>query len=293
MSTLNEQIEKVIKGQGSKASKVEVLVKLGLRPLDIARLFDIYGTTPAKLFAYTFGVEIECNVRRELVARTFGQHNVLYQYEGYNHVDHVDNVYKFVHDGSVTGSDAIECVSPVLTGNDKGFDSLKSCIAALNEANVSVNSSCGLHVHVGCKNMSDKHYINVFKNYQSLERIIDTFMQSDRRGDNAYYARSIRRYNYDRCTTKADVNSMMTGRYFKVNPESWDRHHTVEFRQHGGSHNYEKISMWVKFLGKLVEYSKDNLVGQVNSIDEIPFIDNDMKAFFNRRKAEFDARYNR
>ena len=37
-----------------------------------------------------------------------------------------------------------------------------------------------------------------------------------------------------------------------------DAHKTIEFRQHQGSTNFTKISHWVKFLGKLVEWSRSN-----------------------------------
>jgi hypothetical protein len=49
-------------------------------------------------------------------------------------------------------------------------------------------------------------------------------------------------------------------RYYKINPISYARHKTCEFRQHGGTVEYEKISMWIRFLNNLIDFSKENAV---------------------------------
>lgn len=73
-------------------------------------------------------------------------------------------------------------------------------------------------------------------------------------------------------------------RYYKINVCSWRRHNTIEFRQHSGSTNYEKIQMWAKFCLKLVAWSADNrLTADVRSIDEIPFLTNAEKSWFKQR----------
>ena len=73
-------------------------------------------------------------------------------------------------------------------------------------------------------------------------------------------------------------------RYHKVNAESYERHKTVEFRQHQGSTDFDKIKNWVSFCIKLVEWSKNNrLEESVSTIDEIPFLNNTEKRFFKKR----------
>ena len=75
-------------------------------------------------------------------------------------------------------------------------------------------------------------------------------------------------------------------RYFKVNPISYDRHKTIEFRQHSGTTDYEKISNWILFLAKLVEFSYKKEITECNSIEEIPFLKESEKQYFiNRRSA--------
>ena len=91
--------------------------------------------------------------------------------------------------------------------------------------------------------------------------------------------------NFTWCTTKSDIFDAMNGnRYFKVNACSYARHQTIEFRQHQGSTDFEKISNWVNFCAKLVAWSKKNVLNsEVNSIDDIPFLTAKEKSFFKSR----------
>ena len=77
---------------------------------------------------------------------------------------------------------------------------------------------------------------------------------------------------------------MNGNRYFKVNACSYSRHRTIEFRQHQGSTDFEKISNWVNFCAKLVAWSKKNVLSsEASSIDEIPFLTAKEKSFFKSR----------
>ena len=65
---------------------------------------------------------------------------------------------------------------------------------------------------------------------------------------------------------------------------SINRHGTIEFRQHQGTTDFEKISNWVRFCAKLVQWSKENVLSNdALSIDNIPFITESEKAFFKSR----------
>ena len=64
-------------------------------------------------------------------------------------------------------------------------------------------------------------------------------------------------------------------------------HQTIEFRQHQGTTDFKKISMWAKFCIKLVEWSLNNrLECKINKIEDIPFLNKTEKAYFARRANE-------
>lgn len=283
MKSLNEEIQDIKTGKGSKTSKKEALIKLGLRKHEIDIILSDLPKQVTERFKFTFGVEIECLVASSLMRECATRNAMPFQYEGYNHTDN-NHYYKFVSDSSIRGENPIECVSPVLTGK-VGIKSLENCCKALNEANAQVNVSTGLHVHIGAQNLSDEAYVNVFKNYQKLESVIDTFMARSRRENNSQWCRSLQGKDFSFCTSKNDVYDVMSGnRYYKVNACSYSRHRTIEFRQHQGSTDFEKISNWVNFCAKLVAWSKKNVLQtEVTSIDEIPFLTVKEKSFFKQR----------
>ena len=283
MRTLSEEIQDIKNGKGSKTMKKEALIKLGLRKHEIDIVLADLPKQVRESFKFTFGVEIECLVSANVMRECAERNNMPFQYEAYNHTDN-NRYYKFVSDSSIRGENPIECVSPVLTGRD-GMKSLENCCKALNEANAQVNVSTGLHVHIGAQNLSDEAYVNVFKNYQKLEKVIDTFMARSRRENNSQWCRSLKGKDFSFCTSKNDVYDVMSGdRYYKVNACSYSRHRTIEFRQHQGSTDFEKISNWVNFCAKLVAWSKKNVLQtEVTSIDEIPFLTVKEKSFFKQR----------
>lgn len=283
MRTLSEEIQDIKNGKGSKTMKKEALIKLGLRKHEIDIVLADLPKQVRESFKFTFGVEIECLVASSVMRECATRNAMPFQYEGYNHTDN-NHYYKFVSDSSIRGENPIECVSPVLTGK-VGMKSLENCCKALNEANAQVNVSTGLHVHIGAQNLSDEAYVNVFKNYQKLERVIDTFMACSRRANNSQWCMTIQGLDYSNCITKYSVrNVMRNNRYYKINACSYDRHKTIEFRQHQGSTDFEKISNWVNFCAKLVAWSRKNvLANEVTSIDEIPFLTVKEKSFFKNR----------
>lgn len=278
--SLSEQVAEVRESMMSKDAKCKALIKLGFTPYEV----EFVLRDSQSKFGFTFGVEIECLMMRTRFVERARQNGMQYEYQGYSHTDN-RSFYKFVSDSSIHGDNPIECVSPILDGNDNGFESLKNCCKTLNEADAKVNRSTGLHVHIGVSGMTDKWFVNIFKNYQKLEQTIDTFMAPSRRRDNNGFCKSLVGFDFNfGCNTIADIQRRLNSRYFKVNPMSINRHGTIEFRQHQGSTDFEKISNWVRFCAKLVEWSAKNVLNyEVSSIDAIPFITESEKAFFKSR----------
>lgn len=298
MKTFFEQTQEIVKSNNSVASKKCALIKLGLREIDVNNLLYTYAReereqarakriAEAIVNSLTFGVEIECyNAASSIIRERATANNLNIAYESYNHRDG-HNYFKFTRDASIQGEMPIECVSPVLKGKI-GFADLKNCCKTLNEAGVKVNRSTGLHVHVGGIQTATQ-YINVFKNYKALESVIDTFMAESRRGDNSRWCCTLRNHNFGYCQSIDDVRRELNyDRYHRVNAESWSRHRTIEFRQHAGTTNFEKIQMWVSFCIKLVVWSAENVITEtINTIQDIPFLNDKEKAFLQKRANEF------
>ena len=283
----------------AKAKKVEALVKIGL-PLNDARIcVDLYAPSAEKKARFTFGVELECSVPYNQIC---SENANMFKYAGYTHQNE-RKMFKFVTDTSVNaGDDNIECVSPVLGGNKTGYATLRKACKILSDKNAKVNSSCGYHVHIGAANLTEEQYVNVFINYQKCEKVIDTFMQKDRRASNAYYCRSLKGLDFSHCRTREDVQMVFghgtinswrgSARYYKVNAMAYVGHKTIEFRHHGGTTNAEKVENWVKFCMALVEWSmKHRMTEEARSIEDLAFLSEDLKTYCKARKAHFDAKY--
>lgn len=289
--SLNETINDVMNSKASRSAKRNELIKLGLHAGDIQYIFSQYNVTVERTGKFdfsklTFGVEIECyNFLRNTLIEAGTQNGLQVHSESYNHTDN-SHYFKIVSDGSLTGENSNEVVSPVLKGKS-GLSSLEKLCKALEAVDARVNKSCGLHVHIGAASMSDEHYVRIARNYQKLEAAIDSFMPISRRANNNGYCMSLANVNLTNCRTKLDIRKALGyDRYYKFNAEAYGRHKTVEFRQHSGTTSYDKISHWVMFLAKLVEYSyKNELTGNVATIEEIPFLTDSEKQYFITRRA--------
>lgn len=252
-----------------------------------------------KVGELTFGVEIEClllpntDINAKFTEAGVINHNSIGHY---NHTDS-ETSYKVMTDASVCGSgyDNREIVSPIL----RNFDTLKKVCEVLRANGAIVNSTCGLHVHIGAKNFTQRQIVNICHNYGKLEGVIDTFMAESRRASNKFFCQSIAGFDFSKAKNINEAYKAMGGekdiasstrtdrRYYKVNLEAYGQHNTIEFRQHQGTLNIKKITFWVEFLRKLCKWSKTNrLEANVENIDDILFLNDDEKAFFKARAVE-------
>ena len=296
--SLTELTNEVLNSRISTKKKAEALIKLGITPYEAMVLAHASMPLPTprarRSFAYTFGVEIECIRCRYTeffdAARRHGLE--VFDQVYYNHRDIPQ--YKLTTDSSVHGENPAECVTPALNGNDEGFGSLKACCQSLREIGATANSSCGLHVHIGAANLTDQEYCNVFVNYMMLETAIESFLAPSRRGLSSRWCKSLRNHESAilRATDRSEIRQALRyDRYHRVNAEAYEAHKTIEFRQHQGTTNFGKISHWVKFLGKLVEFSKTTRLAEcIDRIEDIPFLTQAEKNFFISRRGEFEAR---
>ena len=239
---------------------------------------------------FTIGVEIECfNINKASIIRSLNAQRIKAIETGYNHTDYKDT-YKLGYDGSICGSNACEVVSPILNN----LNSLKKVCKTINEAGAMVNKSCGLHVHFGAKDFTIAQWVRIIRNYAAIESIIDSFMPASRRGENNYYCKSIALpaqniANYQPYDMTDIYHAFANNRYYKVNVMAFRSHQTIEFRHHSGTTDFTKIENWINFLRALIEYSINNeTIINAQSIDEIPFLSDAQKAYYNNRKSELN-----
>ena len=308
---MNEQIQSILNENGTKTSKIQKLLTLGLTRRQVADLAaggnygfvqNVYkrmmqeitqsaaqeATTVLPQLDYTFnrnfGVEIEAyNCTRERLARELTAAGIRVNVERYNHTDHTDH-WKLVTDSSLSGNNTFELVSPILYG-EQGLEELEKVCWVLDLCNAKVNDSCGLHIHMDAAEFDLQTWKNLIITYKRLEKVIDYFMPLSRR--NNRYCKTlttISETTINRASNISDLRAAFAhNRYHKVNLEAYARHRTVEFRQHGGSTNFTKMSAWIHFLAKMITFAKQGQVNAGTTLQNIPFLTESEKLYLKIR----------
>lgn len=310
---MEQQIANILAQTTTKTRKIQQLLMLGLTRRQVADLVtngnygfvqNVYArmnlahqpeqTTALPTIDYTFnrrfGVEIEAyNCRMNVLVDALREEGVQVSSESYNHTTR--NHWKIVSDSSLSGNNTFELVSPVLEG-EAGLKELKKVCWVLDACGVKVNASCGLHIHFDTANFSLQSWKNIAISYKHIESVIDKFMPESRRNNN--YCRSLRNITEQKINNAQSIDNLQqvafeNTRYFKVNPQSYSRHKTIEFRQHAGSINYDKISNWVLFLNGLVTFAQQQPIASGTALNDIPFLSDEQKSFFRLRTKKLNS----
>ena len=181
---------------------------------------------------------------------------------------------------------------PTALPGQNGLKELKKVCWVLDACGVKVNASCGLHIHFDAANFSLQTWKNIAISYKHIESVIDKFMPESRRNNN--YCRSLRNIIEQKINNAQSIDNLQqvafeNTRYFKVNPQSYSRHKTIEFRQHAGSINYDKISNWVLFLNGLVTFAQQQPIASGTVLNDIPFLSDEQKSFFRLRTKKLNS----
>lgn len=154
-------------------------------------------------------------------------------------------------DGSIhagRGRQGCEFVSPVLRGSD-GVKQVLQVLVALNAMGAKVNSSTGLHVHVGWS--ADE---------QALARLLSIVSNSEtaifastgtKAREQGHWCRGVRRYG----SKEQAMTTARTSRYHVLNVTNLGagRKQTVEFRAFAGTLNAAKVLGYIRLCLGLVE----------------------------------------
>lgn len=231
----------------------------------------------------SFGIEIEISdlslTKNQLVEK-FTEAGIESRVPTSYYSEHSNyDMWKIEYDGSLTGNNPMEIVSPVLKGI-AGLEELQKVLMVLNENGADVNKDCGVHVHHWAGDLDFRAVKNVYKLYAKHEQAIDEIFPPSRY--NGYYTKLINgtwqqwgKYFDAPVTVLEAVESMKDmhqfklrigamrqvqngrtypkERYYKVNAVALVRQGTLEFRQHSGSTDYEKLMNWVIITHKIIE----------------------------------------
>ena len=184
------------------------------------------------------------------------------------------------------------------------LDNIKPILKKLKDGGATVNKSCGFHCHIDAKDLSLKEVKKIMISYLIYEEVI-AFMHPYSRRWNADFANSSRNVNtsqIDNAFRNATTNDLIKKirkaknwerlflscsgydpRYVKLNIKGLYQYHTntgpsqgrtgtIEFRQHGGTIDQDKMIAWISFCYQMVEsarYAKcDSLQ---NDTHHVPF----------------------
>lgn len=237
---------------------------------------EVAKIKPFRFPQYTFGCEMECiggrNTRMSVIhaVRDAGFRVANESYVNrYN-----DDTWVVGFDGSLDGQNAMEIKTPILKGIE-GLDAIRRFTKVLNDMGVRVNRSCGLHVHVGILNAKRKFRVDevhtVLKRYAALKPQIDLLMAKSRRTDENEFCRDFseavrgieREISHGELKptkmldrTVADVLGECGDHYDAVSVAALSNYGTIEFRQHHGTVNGQKITNWIRFLLNFIEMSR-------------------------------------
>jgi len=216
-----------------------------------------------------------------------------------------------VHDGTPS-VDAEIVLPPLCYFNLDGstcqvsIEYLNSVLRVLKRLDCRINSYCGLHVHVGIYPLDERQtasnwstssiqyrentgryytdgllsdaidavvWFDVLYRYSRQQTAIDRLLPSSRTNNRYCYATNISAFDGldANNATIQSVKSLTRGKFSSINFETW-RNGTVEFRQHSGTIEMEKIVYWLRFIRTLVNWSRNSRVetGSASNTETTP-----------------------
>ena len=225
-----------------------------------------------------FGIEIEVvglskdQIARAVADATGGRLQGGSYYGDHQIVDTQERIWKVVHDGSLSGAQNGEIVSPVLTYED--IDLLQSIVRAVRAAGGRSDASCGIHIHVDGASLDAKAIKNLTKMVAKQERYIEQALGiADNRlrrycrpvndevldaFDSAHELSTLRRAWYR--TLGGSATRYDNSRYHGVNLNSLFFRGTVEFRWFAFSSSKlhaGEVKAYVQFVLALVAAAKN------------------------------------
>jgi len=220
-------------------------------------------TIPAIPSQRTFGFEAEFfGITPSVAVQALTAVGLVAQSERWNHETRPH--WKVTTDGSVTGrgtgcGTGLELVSPILQG-EQGIADAAKAVKALLDAGAKVDKTCGLHVHLGMDGLTGADIMKVVDYYTANGNLVDSMLATSRHNSRwaQKYSQRALLGDFNGFRTLTSNNEMRVAtrgydRYRTVNLTAYGKYGTIEFRQHQGTLNPEKVTSWVKFVMALTE----------------------------------------
>lgn len=175
-----------------------------------------------------------------------------------------DNDCSYHCSRSSSGKGGMELVSPILLGH-KGMKQVHAMLEALESLDCSVDESCGMHIHLDGESLTHRAMKQLASLYVKYEATIDSILPASRRNNRNCKSMCSQRWGsrnyghelprlarlaqkFDEIDSASVCNELLgiwRDRFIKLNLEALVDHGTVEFRQHGGTLNFEKTLHWI------------------------------------------------
>jgi len=218
--------------------------------MDLEQILSQVTNTTNRLF----GIEIEVNgINPAAANNVLTRAGINARHESYNHQRRT--WWKVTTDGSLSGrQESCEVVSPPLPFNVESLKLVAGVLRTLRAAGATVDDSCGIHVHIDSRDLVTDFagFARVlFLRYRECESIIDQMVAPNRRNNGNTFCKTLKSIG-----RTSNFGSLRYDRYQKLNFNSFERHGTVEFRQHEGCLDDKKVVSWVIFCMVFFEDSR-------------------------------------
>lgn len=119
----------------------------------------------------------------------------------------------------------------------------------LNELKCTVNKTCGMHVHLDCRNRDAE------KVYQNLISAQGILLRMNPKSRVEKYAKQNKERDFKIAMTQGGAGNggmrIDEGRYYAINAKSFNTHKTIEVRVHAGTVDVVKITNWITMLVRI------------------------------------------
>ena len=145
------------------------------------------------------------------------------------------------HDGSINADDGCMALEFAVVFHKNDRSNLEALCNVLRELGAEVNKSCGLHVHLDCRDLFEAGRLNARKAGLRANRIVNALpvlaeMVPASRRANTY------------CRLGKSRRPSSSDRYWAVNTTALSRFKTIEVRLHSGTTSFSKINNWIDLL---------------------------------------------